>query len=48
MLNTIKKLFAKLFTQKNSLEEYILSKYPQSAADVEHWARTYSHKNWRA
>ena len=45
MLTTIKQLFTKLFQKKNDLEQFILSKHPQSAADIEHWARIYSQKN---
>jgi hypothetical protein len=45
MLTTIKKLIDKLFAQKNAVEEFILSKHPQTAADVEHWARVYAQKN---
>jgi hypothetical protein len=39
-----------LFTNstKTDLEEYILSKNPKTAADVEHWLQqyTYNTKNW--
>ena len=45
MLNTIKQLIAKLFEKQNDIEMFILSKNPQSPADVEHWARVYAQKN---
>jgi len=40
MRNLLKKL-SKLFEQKSQLEQYIISKNPQSAGDVEYWARNY-------
>jgi hypothetical protein len=43
MMNLLKRL-SKLFEQKSQLELYILSKNPQSAADVEHWSRNYSQR----
>lgn len=43
MKNLLKKL-SKLFEQKSNLELYIISKNPQSTADVEHWARKYSQR----
>jgi hypothetical protein len=43
MKNLLKKL-SKLFEQKSPLENYIISKNPQSTADVEHWARRYSER----
>jgi hypothetical protein len=45
MLKTIKNAFKKLFAQAHPLEQFIMSKNPQSPAEVEHWARIYSHKN---
>ena len=36
-------------TYKNELEEYITSKHPKTAADVEHWLNQYTYntnKNW--
>lgn len=36
-------------TYKNELEEYITSKNPKTAADVEHWLQQYTYnttKNW--
>lgn len=45
MLKTIKNLLVKMFAQKSDVEEFIISKRPQSAAEVEYWARIYSHKN---
>jgi hypothetical protein len=43
----MKKLFkkiSKLFEQKSELEQYILSKNPQSASDVDFWSRKYSER----
>ena len=48
MLTIIKNLFQKLTSatkQPSSLEAFIISKNPQDIADVEHWAKIYSHKN---
>lgn len=35
-------------TYKSEIEEFIVSKNPQSASDVEHWLRhyTYHNNNW--
>jgi hypothetical protein len=35
------KFFSFLFKQSSPLEDYIVSKNPQSTADVEHWTRRY-------
>lgn len=43
MKNLLKKL-SKLFEQKSQLEEYIISKNPQSACDVDYWTKQYSSK----
>jgi hypothetical protein len=43
----MKKLFeklSKLFEQKSELEQYILSKNPTSAGDVDYWTRKYSYQ----
>ena len=48
MLTIIKNLFQKLTSavkQPSPLEAFIMSKNPKDIADVEHWARIYSHKN---
>ena len=48
MLTIIKNLFQKLTSavkQPSSLEAFIISKNPQDVADVEYWAKVYSHKN---
>ena len=48
ILTIIKNLFDKLSNatkQPSSLEAFIISKNPKDIADVEHWARIYSHKN---
>lgn len=38
-MKTLLRKLSNLFKQKSDLEEFISSKYPQSAADVEHWTR---------
>ena len=43
-MKTLLKKLSKLFEQKSPLEEYILSKNPQSACDVDYWARKYSQR----
>jgi len=43
MKNLLKKL-SKLFEQKSQIELYIISKNPQSAAEVDHWSREYTQK----
>jgi hypothetical protein len=43
MKKLLKKL-SKLFEQKSQIEQYILSKNPQSAAEVDHWTREYNQK----
>ena len=43
MKKLVKKL-SKLFEQKSEIEQYILSKNPQSAADVDFWSRKYSER----
>ena len=43
MKTLLQKLF-KLFEQKSPIEEYISSKNPKCAADVEYWTRRYSER----
>ena len=43
-MKTLLKKLSKLFEQKSEIERYIISKNPQSAADVEFWARKYSER----
>ena len=48
MLTIIKNLLQKLTSaakQPSPLESFIISKNPQDIADVEPWAKIYSHKN---
>jgi Holliday junction resolvasome RuvABC endonuclease subunit len=49
MLKTVEKLLSKVFTQKSAyqsdLEQFIVSKNPQSAAEVEHWTRIYDRRH---
>ena len=35
------KFFSFLFKQASPLEDYIVSKNPQTSSDVEHWTRRY-------
>lgn len=43
MKNLLKRL-SKLFEQKSPLENYIVSKNPKSAGDVEYWSRRFSER----
>jgi hypothetical protein len=47
LINTLKK-WAKSLTserlQQANIEHYVISKNPQSVADVEHWAQEYTRK----
>jgi len=43
MLKSIKKFLQGIFNQTSNFETYIISKNPQSAAEVDHWSRVYSH-----
>ena len=44
LLERLAEMFPKQDYQSR-LEQYIASKYPQSVADVEHWARHYDTHN---
>ena len=48
MFKTVAKLLSKAFTPKlayqSDLEKFIVSKNPQSVAEVEHWTRLYDRK----
>ena len=35
------------FTNKSDVEQYIESKNPKTAADVEHWLQEYTYQNQR-
>ena len=43
MLNSIKKFLQGICNQPTDFEKYIASKNPQSAAEIDHWARVYTH-----
>ena len=45
MLKSIKKFLQGILNQPTDFETYITSKNPQSAADVDHWAKVYSYQN---
>ena len=36
-----------LFKSKSALEEFIISKNPTNAGDVEHWTRVFNHSHYR-
>ena len=36
-----------LFKQRSQLEEFILSKNPSNAGDVDHWTRVFNHSQYR-
>lgn len=40
-MNTLLRIFTKLFKQESELERFISSKHPQNSADVDHWTRYY-------
>lgn len=46
LLERLAEMFPKQHYQ-SELERYILSKYPQSAADVEHWSVQYGYDKQR-
>lgn len=43
MSKSIKKFLQRIFKQTSELENYIASKNPQNAAEVDHWSRVYSY-----
>ena len=43
MLKSIKKFLQGICNQPTDFEKYIASKNPQSAAEIDHWARVYTH-----
>ena len=36
-----------LFKSRSQLEEFILSKNPSNAGDVDHWTRVFNHSQYR-
>jgi len=36
-----------LFKQKSQLEQFILSKNPVTAGDVDHWTKVFQHSQYR-
>jgi len=46
-MKTILSKFSNLFKQKSELEEFIISKNPQNATDVERWTRVFNHSQFR-
>ena len=45
MLKSIKKFLQGIFSQSSDIESFIAGKNPQSAAEVDHWAKVYAHRN---
>ena len=49
MLTQIKQLLQRVFNTnnayRNEVEQFIISKNPQSAAEVEHWVRIFDQRN---
>ena len=46
-MKTIIKNLSEFFKSKSPLEEFILSKYPVTTGDVEHWTRVFNHSQYR-
>ena len=46
-MKTIIKKLSKIFKSRSALEEFILSKHPMNAGDVEHWTRVFNHSQYR-
>ena len=46
MKNILSKI-SNLFKQKSQLEQFILSKNPVTAGDVDHWTKVFQHSQYR-
>jgi hypothetical protein len=46
-MKTISNFFLNLLKQRSDLEEFILSKNPVTAGDVDHWTRVFNHSQYR-
>lgn len=46
-MKTFLSKISNLFKQKSELEQFILSKNPSNAGDVEHWTRVFNHSQYR-
>jgi hypothetical protein len=46
-METLSKWFDNLFKQKSELEQFIISKNPMTASDVDHWTRVFNHSQYR-
>jgi hypothetical protein len=46
-MKTILKKLSAMFKNRSALEEFILSKNPMNAGDVEHWTRVFNHSQYR-
>ena len=46
-MKTILSKISMLFKHKSPLEQFILSKNPMNAGDVEHWTRVFNHSQYR-
>lgn len=45
MFSIIKKFLQRVLNHPTGIEEFIASKNPQTAGDVDHWMRVYSNRN---
>jgi hypothetical protein len=46
-MKTILQKLSAMFKNRSALEEFILSKHPVTAGDVEHWTRVFNHSQYR-
>jgi hypothetical protein len=46
-MKTIIEKLSKIFKSRSALEEFIISKNPMNAGDVEHWTRVFNHSQYR-
>lgn len=46
-MKTILSKISMLFKHKSQLEQFILSKNPVTAGDVDHWTRVFNHSQYR-
>ena len=46
-MKTILNKLSEIFKSKSQLEEFIISKNPQNAGDVDHWTRVFNHSQFR-
>ena len=46
-MKAISNFFSNLLKQRSDLEQFILSKNPVTAGDVDHWTRVFNHSQYR-